>query len=298
MMTRILFAGALLAGWGAGSAGAQVPGPDLRDALGLAVQRFDPGHVQGLRWDDPPVRFMMAALDAVVAAEPDRTDFRRRAVEELGLHARYFHRLSMEDAGVSSREVDSVMVALTRDLSDGCPLLESEPPGTPEELEEAGSGRRLWDLSHESCRGPWSDALRAAGPFHLEWTRWGEALFGTHVALHADPARPFDVLHAVRELSRVSPALDRMLSLGTEPLPPLHLSEPIRTVQLENTDPTSSWESPFVLTYVQGWGDCPSGCIHRHAWSYRVVPSPAEGGGWTFRVQLLREEGDPLPQGR
>ena len=43
------------------------------------------------------------------------------------------------------------------------------------------------------------------------------------------------------------------------------------------------WE---VLIRI-GWGDCPAGCINEHLWRYAV----ARDG----RVELTKEEGDPLP---
>jgi hypothetical protein len=42
----------------------------------------------------------------------------------------------------------------------------------------------------------------------------------------------------------------------------------------------------IVITYLYGWGDCPSGCISRHYWEYYVT---SEGF-----VQLSREYGTPL----
>jgi hypothetical protein len=41
-----------------------------------------------------------------------------------------------------------------------------------------------------------------------------------------------------------------------------------------------------VLTFSKGWGDCPSGCIHRHSWEVTIAPSGALS---------VREFGDPLP---
>ena len=40
-----------------------------------------------------------------------------------------------------------------------------------------------------------------------------------------------------------------------------------------------------VYTFSQGWGDCPSGCIHRHSWEFTVKPDG---------TMILREFGDPL----
>ncbi len=40
------------------------------------------------------------------------------------------------------------------------------------------------------------------------------------------------------------------------------------------------------LIFSVGWGDCPSGCIHRHFWQYRVNSNG--------KVQFLRSYGDPI----
>ncbi len=43
----------------------------------------------------------------------------------------------------------------------------------------------------------------------------------------------------------------------------------------------------FVVTIQVGWGDCPSGCIERHTWTYAVAPDGT--------VTLLSENGDAVP---
>jgi hypothetical protein len=43
----------------------------------------------------------------------------------------------------------------------------------------------------------------------------------------------------------------------------------------------------FVVTIQVGWGDCPSGCIERHTWTYAVAPDGT--------VTLLSEGGDVVP---
>jgi len=45
----------------------------------------------------------------------------------------------------------------------------------------------------------------------------------------------------------------------------------------------------FQIMLTIGWGDCPSGCIDRHSWIYRVT---ADG-----LVTLESETGDPMPAG-
>jgi Carboxypeptidase regulatory-like domain len=45
----------------------------------------------------------------------------------------------------------------------------------------------------------------------------------------------------------------------------------------------------FVVTVSVGWGDCQSGCIERHTWTYAVAPDGS--------VRLLSETGDPPPPG-
>jgi hypothetical protein len=45
----------------------------------------------------------------------------------------------------------------------------------------------------------------------------------------------------------------------------------------------------FAIQITIGWGDCPSGCINRHVWSFSVTP---DGD-----VTLDSETGDPLPPG-
>ena len=46
----------------------------------------------------------------------------------------------------------------------------------------------------------------------------------------------------------------------------------------------------FTVTFEVGWGDCPSGCIDRHRWTYAVSRDGA--------VTLLDESGSPVPSGR
>lgn len=55
------------------------------------------------------------------------------------------------------------------------------------------------------------------------------------------------------------------------------------------------WESEplasggFRIKLTIGWGDCPSGCINRHVWTYDVT---ADG-----QVVSVSESGDPIPAG-
>ena len=43
----------------------------------------------------------------------------------------------------------------------------------------------------------------------------------------------------------------------------------------------------YRIELTIGWGDCPSGCIERHVWTYDV---DATGG-----LKLVSESGDPVP---
>lgn len=45
----------------------------------------------------------------------------------------------------------------------------------------------------------------------------------------------------------------------------------------------------YRIELTIGWGDCPSGCIERHVWTFDV---DATGG-----VKLVGETGDPVPSG-
>jgi hypothetical protein len=45
----------------------------------------------------------------------------------------------------------------------------------------------------------------------------------------------------------------------------------------------------FTVRFEVGWGDCPSGCIDRHAWTYAVSRDGA--------VTLTNETGSPVPSG-
>ncbi|MEO7664736.1 MAG: hypothetical protein ABIV26_06375 [Candidatus Limnocylindrales bacterium] len=45
----------------------------------------------------------------------------------------------------------------------------------------------------------------------------------------------------------------------------------------------------YRIKVTAGWGDCPAGCISRHAWTFDVTP--------TGQVTLVEESGDPVPAG-
>ena len=53
----------------------------------------------------------------------------------------------------------------------------------------------------------------------------------------------------------------------------------------EVTEAGDGWT---VLVHA-GWGDCPSGCINKHEWTYSVSR--------TGEVELTGETGDPVPAG-
>ena len=45
----------------------------------------------------------------------------------------------------------------------------------------------------------------------------------------------------------------------------------------------------FTVMFEVGWGDCPSGCINRHRWTYAVSRDGS--------TRLLDESGEPVPSG-
>ena len=45
----------------------------------------------------------------------------------------------------------------------------------------------------------------------------------------------------------------------------------------------------FRITFTNGWGDCPAGCINKHNWVFEV--------GATGVVTPAGESGDPVPSG-
>lgn len=55
----------------------------------------------------------------------------------------------------------------------------------------------------------------------------------------------------------------------------------------DGNDIAAEGDTGLDLRYSVGYGDCPSGCIHRHWWRFRV------GGDGT--VEYLGSGGDPLP---
>jgi hypothetical protein len=57
----------------------------------------------------------------------------------------------------------------------------------------------------------------------------------------------------------------------------------------------ASFTYPVRLYYWKGWGDCPSGCIHRHAWHITATPKLTADGSYAFDVSLTKESGNPLP---
>ncbi|HJT63202.1 MAG TPA: carboxypeptidase-like regulatory domain-containing protein [Candidatus Limnocylindria bacterium] len=52
----------------------------------------------------------------------------------------------------------------------------------------------------------------------------------------------------------------------------------------EVTETDAGWQVVFRI----GWGDCPSGCIDEHVWTYKVAP--------TGEVTRIEETGSPLPR--
>ena len=48
-------------------------------------------------------------------------------------------------------------------------------------------------------------------------------------------------------------------------------------------------EAGFTVTFEVGWGDCPSGCIDRHGWTFGVTRDGA--------VTLVDDRGSPVPSG-
>jgi hypothetical protein len=57
----------------------------------------------------------------------------------------------------------------------------------------------------------------------------------------------------------------------------------------------ASFTDPVRLRYWKGWGDCPSGCIYRHAWHITATSKRNADGSYAFDVTITKESGKPLP---
>jgi hypothetical protein len=51
----------------------------------------------------------------------------------------------------------------------------------------------------------------------------------------------------------------------------------------------SSVAGGYQVVMRVGWGDCPSGCIDEHTWTFAVTPAGDVG--------LIGEDGDEVPSG-
>lgn len=57
-----------------------------------------------------------------------------------------------------------------------------------------------------------------------------------------------------------------------------------QTITFNRKSPTQ-----YEYTFMQGWGDCPSGCIHKHFWVFSVSDTNGNSS-----VNLEREDGSDL----
>jgi hypothetical protein len=48
-------------------------------------------------------------------------------------------------------------------------------------------------------------------------------------------------------------------------------------------------DNGYQVDVEMGWGDCPSGCINKHHWTFSVSPAG--------KVELVGQTGDPVPAG-
>ena len=48
-------------------------------------------------------------------------------------------------------------------------------------------------------------------------------------------------------------------------------------------------DNGYQVDVEMGWGDCPSGCISKHRWTFSVTPAG--------KVDLVGQTGDPVPPG-
>lgn len=298
-MFRTLTVCVLLACVSPEEASAQPTRPSQRDALALAVQRFDPERAQGLRADDEPVRFMMAALEAVVSAYPEMRGFGRNVNQDLELLGWDFINSSSSDPSVDTTGIyeDRLLISLARNLSAGCPVIDGggEPGSATDLLREESSS--VFDLSGASCDGPWADAVRASGPLWLRWFRGGPPVVLTHMVIQSDPANPRDMVGVIDELRRSSNDLADALGHGSPMLGDI-LNDPVRSIHLYEDSPSDPYEDAFQLEFGTAWGDCIAGCINRHWWVYLLTPRAPAPGLWGFDVELVGEGGDPLGGGQ
>jgi len=67
-----------------------------------------------------------------------------------------------------------------------------------------------------------------------------------------------------------------------------------RDITLVESTGNADFTDVVTLQYWLGWGDCPAGCIAGHTWTIKVTPLAVEGG-YQFQIEVLAEDGDPLP---
>ena len=145
----------VLSGAPTGAVAQEAEQPHIRDALALAVERFDPTHESGLHSSDWRVHYMMAALEAVREAYPEFRGHRRSEGNDRWLHRIYFYHFFYPPQDTAGISVDSLLSATARSLISGCPsVTEQSPSPGSVRLPSDESQAYVWDLSDPSCDGP------------------------------------------------------------------------------------------------------------------------------------------------
>ncbi len=274
-------------------------------AFRLAVSYFDPAHEKGLTESCEQHEFMIDAVRASWNACPElRHLFRPFAGTFQGdckpddLDAVW---IGTSMTGNAKPDVPyETVLRIAERIGKGCTWVEeqwsSRRPSDGRVFDRTIAYTRIdGSGTSDQCDNMQAmDRLRKLGVRCIRVTTRHYSRF-RHASIHLITDRMVDteyLARAVQEDSLLAEVFEGQMPRKYTP----GLAGEHDWVSVKALQDATAFLQPFVLRFKFGWGDCPSGCIHKHFWDVRVTPSQrGPERRWEFDAEILSEEGDSIP---
>lgn len=282
-------------------------GDSATDAFLLAMQHFDPQSERGIAWSREEMDFVDFALMAAIRAVHELASVHIESQNATGAAPRPQPLLSLQVLDPISRNpqlrgdwdyVQDFVAAVV----DGC--------GSSRVTEEFDNARDRWskrqtttwricdewnhanaDTScNRSAAAAWLCAAGVASMLieTMESDRGPES-----GQLYLNFSQPVDLRHEASRIVGLPGYGELFGKARLQPYPSMISGDGNRIELVQDED--CQGFGGITLLFSHGWGDCPSGCIHRHYWKVKVQSRGSRNGDpWGLVVTKVEEAGDVL----
>ena len=279
------------------------------DALSLAIQHFNGKHDRDIRSGGPEHKFMQELLDAVDKAIPavaGITDDTKGSgwddpyrFLKVKVYASNDQKVYMDKDPKKQRELaDSIKTEVMKIVDNcvyrkGTDIEEQQQDNYSKTTTETTIYSLTSSFDRQCSNTPVTQALGDVGLDELV-VKESITAYGTDLSVYL--GRNTNLWRDMAYVKKQAQQIDAVKPLIGH-LEVIRIQRVGRNmgISLAERSGEASFTDPVRLHYWKGWGDCPAGCIHRHARHITATPKPNADGSYAFDVTVTKESGKPLP---